>query len=191
MGHVYFPEGGVFSLITQMASGGSIEVARTGNEGMIGIPVFLDAVTSPARAVCQIPGRTLRMTSEAFREEAARGSPLHALLHRYTQALMTHLAQSVACNRLHSSAQRCARWLLMTHDRVGTDHFPLTQEFLARMLGMRRATVSEVASALQEAGIIHYEHGRLTIEDRGALEGAACECYAVIRAEFDQLLGTA
>jgi CRP-like cAMP-binding protein len=187
--HVYFPEGGVFSLITPMASSPSVEMATIGNEGMVGLPVFLGADRMPSGAITQISGEALRMSAETFKQQVKRDSPLHDLLQRYTLALFNLVAQSAACNRVHSIEERCGRWLLMTHDRVEADEFSLTQDFLAQMLGVRRPSVSLVASTLQRAGLIRYRRGRITILDRQGLEAAACECYRVIRDEFDRLLG--
>jgi CRP-like cAMP-binding protein len=187
--HVYFPLSGVLSLLTILANGTAIEVATIGNEGMVGLPVFLGAVTTPGSAIAQVPGEAMRMKAEEFREEISRGSPLHALLHRYTQAMFHLIAQTAACNRVHSITERCSRWLLMTHDRVGSNQFVLTQEFLAQMLGVHRPRVNAVARALQGAGLIRYSRGRITILDREGLEAASCECFQVIKGEFDRLLG--
>jgi len=191
MEHVYFPEKGVFSLLTEMADGGVVENLTVGNEGMLGLPAVLGAARSPSRAICQVPGRALRMPAQTFREAVVPGGVLHTRFIRYAQARMTSLAQSVACNRLHAATQRYARWLLITHDRVGTDHFPITQEFLAQMLGVTRPTVSMIAQELQAAGLIHYMQGQMTVDDRPGLEATACECYLVVRAAFDELLGEA
>lgn len=187
--YVYFPKSGVVSLLTIMQNGEAVEVATVGNEGMVGLPVFLEADSIPGKAIAQIPGDGWRMSADAFKEQVSPGSPLHELLQRYTQALFNLIAQSAACNRLHSVEERACRWLLMTHDRVGEDFFPLTQEFLAQMLGARRPTVSTVASILQKAGFISYSRGKITILDREGLESASCECYEIIRAEFERLVG--
>jgi CRP-like cAMP-binding protein len=187
--HVYFPEDGVVSVLSVATDGSAVETGTVGYEGIVGLPVFFGADRAPAQAVCQVPGEALRIDSATFRRELERGGgELRSLLGRYAQALFTQLAQSSACNRLHSMRERCARWLLQAHDRVGADEFPLTQQFLSQMLGVRRATVSEVASALQREGLITYEYGRITVRDRRGLEAAACECYAVVRREFDRLL---
>ena len=188
--HAYFPQGGVFSLLARMADGGVIETLTVGNEGMIGLPAFMGATRSPTRAICQISGWAPRLPMPALVEAAPRDGVLFDRLTRYAQAQITSLSRSVACNRLHTAAQRYARWVLTTHDRVGADEFPITQEFLAQMLGVTRPTVSLVGQELQAAGLIHYEQGRLTVDDRRGLEQATCECYAVIRAAFDELLGT-
>jgi CRP-like cAMP-binding protein len=187
--HVHFPLRGIVSLVVVLQGGGKIEVSTVGNEGMVGLPVFLGAETSPMAAFCQSPGRAARMGAAALREETRDGGALVGVLHRYTQSLMTQMSQSVACNRLHSLQERCARWLLTTHDRVKADEFPLTHEFLSQMLGVRRAGVTEVAQALQQAGCIRYHRGRMTILDRRRLEEVSCECYRIIRAEYSKLLG--
>jgi CRP-like cAMP-binding protein len=185
--HVYFPLAGVVSLMTVMEDGSSIEIATIGNEGLVGIPVFLGAQSTPSRAFSQVPGHAVRMSAEAFRQEIDRGGTLHDMVQRYTLVVFNQIAQTAACNRVHSINQRCARWLLMTHDRAGDNEYYLTQEFLAQMLGVRRASVSEVAGELQNAGLIRYSRGTMTIVDRKGLEDAACECYAIIRNTFDQL----
>lgn len=188
--HVCFPEAGVVSILGVMADGTAVEVATIGNEGLVGLPTFLGAEKTVGQAFVQVPGAGFRMAAAAFRR-ASSGGALHDVLQRYTQALFTQLAQNSACNRAHSIEERCARWLLMTHDRVGAARFPLTQEFLSQMLGVRRASVSAVASTLQSEGLIDYTRGVITVADRAGLEGAACECYAIIRREFDRLLGAA
>jgi CRP-like cAMP-binding protein len=190
MAHVYFPERGTVSLLAVMADADSIEVSTVGNEGMVGVSLVLGGDTSPHRATCQIPGRMLRMRAAEFRAAIPPDHPLHAILRRYVDAFLMQLARSVACNRAHAVPQRLARWLCMTHDRAGSDEFPLTQEVIAQMLGVRRQTVSEVASEFQAARLIDYRLGRVTIEDRAALERAACECYRAVRAYFDRMLGT-
>jgi CRP-like cAMP-binding protein len=159
-----------------------------GKEGMLGLPVFLGTDRSSGQSFSQVPGESLRMEVAAFRQAMTRSRALVDLLHRYTQALFTQVSQSAACNSLHSIDERCCRWLLMTHNRVETDEFVLTQEFLAIMLGVRRASVAKVAGKLQAAGLIRYRRGQLRILDRQGLEAAACECYGVIRAEYERLL---
>ncbi len=186
--HVYFPLNGVMSLVIEMKDGRTVEVGTVGNEGMVGTPVFLGAEESPTRAFSQVPGDALRMRVGAFKAEVSNGGPLQDLVRRYTQAMVNQISQSVACNHLHSVEQRMCRWLLMTHDRVGGGEFPLTQEFLAQMLGVRRPSVSVVAGILQKAGLIQYHRGRMAILDRPGLEAASCECYEVVRKEFDRLL---
>jgi len=189
MEHVYFPERGSVSLLAVMGDGQAIEVGTVGSEGMVGVSAVLGSDVSPHRTTCQIPGRALRMRVAEFRSAAPPDHPLHDLVRRYADALLTQVAQSVACNRVHAVPQRLARWLCITHDRVGGDEFPLTQEVIAQMLGVRRQTVSEVASEFQAARLIDYRLGRVTIEDRAALERAACECYRTVRAHFERLLG--
>jgi CRP-like cAMP-binding protein len=189
--HVVFPTSGVLSLISQMADGRGAEVATIGNEGMVGVPVFLQATTTSAhRAFAQIPGEALRMPAARFSEfiASSQNGGLHRVLHRYTQALMSMIAQSVACNALHSVEQRACRWLLITHDRIDGNKFLLTQEFLGQMLGVTRPTVNETARQLQDTGAIDYTRGRISILNRADLEARSCECYEVIRTEFDRLL---
>ncbi len=186
---VYFPLEGVFSLLSLSSEGQLIEVATVGNEGMVGLPVFLGVRQIPGVSMVQVPGNALRMRAEDLQTKVSRDSLLYDLLHRYTQALFNFISQSALCNRLHSIEQRCCRWLLLTGDRVGIDNFPLTHEFLSQMLGVRRAGVSEVASRLQNAGFISYRYGKITIVDRAGLEATSCECYELIKAEFDRLIG--
>jgi CRP-like cAMP-binding protein len=185
---VYFPSYGVASLLA-VIDDTLVEVGTVGNEGMVGIPVFLGATHTNGKSFWQIEGELMRMPSSVLREEVARNAPLVGVLQRYTQALFTMLAQHVACNRLHPINQRCARWLLMTHDRVAGDNFVLTQEFLSQMLGVRRAGVNEVMRALQEAGLVHYRRALVTIVDRAGLEQEACNCYFMVRDEYERMLG--
>jgi CRP-like cAMP-binding protein len=187
--HVFFPLNGVVSLVILMESGFTLEVGTIGNEGMVGTPVFLGSESSPTRAISQVPGEALRMEAKVFQEEMKRGGPLYDLVQRYTQAMINQISQSTVCNRRHSVQKRMCRWLLMSHDRVGSDEFQLTQEFLSQMLGVRRPTVSAVAGILQKAGLLTYHRGRMTILDRKGLEAASCECYQVVREELDRLLG--
>src|SRR5919109_1303255 len=187
--HVYFPQSGVLSLVTVLENGRVVEVATVGKEGMVGLPVFLGARSIPGRAFSQIPGESLRVDSEVFRKQMRLHGALHDLLHRYAQALFNQITWSVACLREHSIEQRCARWLLMTRDRVGGNQFPITQEFLAMMLGVRRASVSEVASRLQRNGLINYVRGMMTIVNRRRLEKKSCECYRIVRDEYRRLVG--
>jgi len=156
---------------------------------MAGLPAFLGTTDSPHDTVCQIAGTALRLSVGELRRFLSRDGALHALLHRYTQATMVQLSQSVACNRLHSTEERCARWLLQTRDRVGSDEFSLTQEFLAQMLGVRRGTVSLTAGVLQQAGVIRYTRGRITVLDPDALREAACDCYDVVQAGYRSATG--
>ena len=186
--YVYFVNHGVVSVVSVMSDGNAVETATIGFEGMVGMPVFHRTDRTVAQAFCQVPGDALRMSADAFRAAVEDAPALTTILHRYAQALFTQVAQSSACNRLHTARQRCARWLLQTHDRAGSDEFALTQDFLAQMLGVRRATVSEVAARLQDVGLIRYVYGRIAIVDRPALEEAACECYSIIRREYDRLI---
>ncbi len=187
--YVYFPLTTVISLVTRMQNGQVVEVATIGNEGMVGLPVFLGAQTISGQAFTQIPGEAMRMPAAVFRDHATQRGPLQDLLLLYTQILFTQIAQSLACNSLHSIEQRCARWLLMMQDRVRATQFPLTQEFLAQMLSVRRAGVSEVANRLQQEQLIQYNRGIITIVNPEGLEAVSCECYAVIKQEYDRLLG--
>ena len=189
MESVYFPQDGVFSQLVEMADGGIIEVLTIGSEGMIGLPAVMGATRSPIRAMCQIGGWAIRIPTSALIQAAPRDGVLFDRLTRYAQAQMTSLTRSVACNRLHSAQQRYARWVLTTQDRVGTDEFPITQDFLSQMLGVTRPTISAVGQELLAAGLIHYAQGRLTVDDRAGLERVACECYAAVRSSFDELLG--
>jgi CRP-like cAMP-binding protein len=186
--HVYFPNSGVTSVVSVLLDGSAVETATIGFEGMVGLAVFHRTDRMAAQAFCQVGGEALRMPVESFRAEIDRAPALTSLLHRYTLALFTQVAQASACNRIHRIHQRCARWLLQTHDRVDADEFALTQDFLAQMLGVRRASVSEVAAAMQRAGLIEYRYGRISIANRAALEESACECYRIITSEYDRLL---
>jgi CRP-like cAMP-binding protein len=179
--HVYFPISGMVSLVVKMTGADDVEVMTIGNEGVIGIPVILGVASTTMEGLCQIPGRALKVPARIVLEEIRRTGGFNRLLLRYAEAVMVQIAQHAACNRTHSMEQRCARWLLMAHDRVESDEFPLTQQFLAQMLGVRRATVTVIAGALQKAGLIDYSRGRIHIVDRRGLEGVACECYEVVR----------
>jgi CRP-like cAMP-binding protein len=188
--HVYFPIDAVMSVLAVMDDGQAVEVATVGNEGMVGIPVFLGVMTSPGQVFCQVPGLALRMAAGRFRELANGAGAVQELLQRYIYAFFTQIAQGSACNRRHSLDQRLARWLLMTQDRTGgKDQFPLTQEFMAQMLGVRRATVTGAAGRLAQANLISYSRGILTIVDRPGLETASCECYRIIADEYQRLFG--
>ena len=184
---VYFPVNGVISLLAHMEEGVLIEVATIGNEGMVGLPVFLGADLTPGTSFSQVPGNAYRIPATEFRKIIAASPSLTKALHRYTQALMIQISQGTACNRIHSLEQRCARWLLLCHDRVGGDEFMLTQEFLSQMLGVRRASVNLVAGAFQQAGLIEYSRGLIRILNRRGLESAACSCYSIIRDEYDRM----
>lgn len=187
---VYFPLTGVISLLTVMPTERSIEMAAVGREGLVGLAAFLGTGSTAQRAIVQVPGYAARVAAEAFRAETARSRALVNAVLRYTQGLLHHVAQSAACNSLHSIERRCARWLLLCHDRVGGDTFPLTQEFLAQMLGARRPSVNIVAAAFQKRGLIRYSRGRVTLVDRAGLERVSCGCYRVIRDEYDRLFAT-
>lgn len=187
--HVYFPESGAVSIVTYMADGSGVEVGTMGNEGMAGLPAYLEADASESRTFCQVAGVALRMPVNALVSAASSRPNIRRLLNRYTQAYLSLVAQGAACNRLHTIEQRCARWLLMTHDRtVGSEVLQLKQEFLALMLGVRRIGVTIAAGALQDAGLIRYRRGQIRVTDRDGLEAAACECYAAVRKRFDELL---
>ena len=186
--YVFFPNHGVGSLLAVMEDGTLVEVGTVGNEGMVGIPVFLGTESTNGRAFWQVPGEAMRMKAEVLREEIKNGGPLVSLLQGYTQSLFSMLSQHTACNRLHAIEARCARWLLMSHDRVIGDEFMLTQEFLSQMLGTRRASVNAVARVLKDAGAIEYQRGIISILDRPKLEAISCECYEIIRKEYDRIL---
>ena len=190
---VYFPRTMVGSLLTPLEGEPPVEAATVGREGFLGTPVVLGVRTTTVQALAQIPGAAARLDAgrlaEWLRTPGSPGDALFPLLLRYAQALQEQTAQSVACNRRHGIDERCARWLLMTHDRVGADRFALTQEFLAFMLGVRRASVTVAAGMLQEAGLIKYSRGRIEVRDRIGLEAASCECYVVIRRKYAALLG--
>jgi CRP-like cAMP-binding protein len=187
--HLYFPETAVASVVNVMEDGTEIEVATIGYEGMIGLPAFLGINRSPARSFWQIAGSAFRLDAAFLEKEKRSGSALAAALGVYTQGFFAQIAQSATCNRLHNLEQRCARWLLMTHDRVPNDDFPLKQEFLAQMLGVRRTGISEVAGRLQRKRLIKYSRGCMMVTDRAGLERLACECYQVVAREYRRLLG--
>ena len=186
--HVFFPLTAIGSLVITMDDGDTVEVGTVGDEGMAGVPLVFGADRSPAEAFAQVAGDVLRMTADAFREQMDRNGPFASIMRRFSQAFFSQVSQSTGCNRLHPVDQRLCRWLLMTHDRVGNDHLPLTQEFIAVMLGARRASVAVAAGMLQKAGMIRYRRGIVDVVDREALEEASCECYARVRAEYERLL---
>jgi CRP-like cAMP-binding protein len=191
LSEVYFVEDGVISIITPLEDGGTVETGTVGNEGVVGLPIFLKTGHATERALCQIAGSAKRIPASAIDAEQRRGdSQLIALVLRYTSAVIAMTAQTAACNRMHPVEERMSRWLLMMLDRVGRPEFALTQEFLAQMLGVRRPTVNIAGATLQKAGLIRYSRGRVAIVDRGGLEAAACECYARIRDEFARALGS-
>jgi CRP-like cAMP-binding protein len=186
--YVYFPTDGIISLVNVTQNGGIVEAATVGNEGMVGIPVLLGGDKMVGQAIVQVVGDAMRMKVDVFKRSVPNGSQLHNLLLRYTLALMNLISQSVACNSLHSVEQRCCRWLLICQDRVKSNSFLLTQEFLAQMLGVQRPTVSVIAATLQQAGLIRYTRGKMTICERKSLEATTCECYWMIKQEFEHLL---
>lgn len=186
--HVYFPNNSIISLISQLSETSFLEVGMVGNEGMAGLPVFMGVKSSSTRALVQGSGTAMRMSSAAVRSEANRLGGLHHLLHRYSHSLLTQVSYTSACNRFHFVNARLARWLLMTTDRLGLEDFPLTQEFLGTMLGVRREGVSKAAGALQAAKLIHYSRGIITILNRRGLEKKSCQCYAIIKADSDAYL---
>jgi CRP-like cAMP-binding protein len=188
--HIYFPLTGVVSVVNEPSPSETVEVATIGREGMIGLPVVLGAETTPSRAFVQIPGEGLRIDPATFLRFVDNHPNFHALLIRYTMALLNQIAQSASCNRLHEVQERCARWLLQTHDRVDGDSFPLTQEFLGQMLGAHRPTVSIAAGMLQKAGVISYVRGVIRVIDRKGLEEASCGCYHFIAREYARLIGS-
>jgi CRP-like cAMP-binding protein len=186
--HVYFPLTGLISVVAVMADGGTVEIGMSGREGMFSISSILCEDAPSDAAMVQLPGRALRIKATLLRQEIEAHSAVRALLLRYTLAFVNAVAQSAACNRLHLLEQRCARWLLACHDRAEGDTFPMTHEFLATMLGVRRPGVTLAARALQEHGLITYNHGTMTVLDREGLEEAACECYGTIQREFARLM---
>ncbi len=186
---VYFIETGVGSLVNTMANGEAAEVGTIGNEGVVGLPLVLGDDRAPTSVYVQVPGAGLRMRAAAFEKELARSASMRTVMLRYGHAFFNQVAQSAACNHFHPIQQRCCRWLLMTHDRMHSDDFLLTQEFLAMMLGVQRTGVTAAAGDLQRAGLIRYKRGNVTIIDRRGLEGRSCECYGVSKTEFDRLLG--
>ena len=187
--HVYFPENGVISSVSVMADGSAVETATIGPEAVAGIAVFHGVDRTPEHLFVQVPGEGYRIASDTFRSLLPSMPELTRLLHRCSVALFALAGQNSGCNRKHSVLRRCARWMLMTHDRVQRDRFELTHHVLSQMLGVRRASVTESAQALSEAGAIEYRRGMVTVVDRAALERASCECYAIIRSTFNRLLG--
>ena len=181
--HVYFPNDSIVSLLAEVAERSTLEVGIVGSEGMAGISVFLGVATSRYRALVQGAGTAMRMKAAALRAESDRVGSLHRLLRRYAHSLLTQVSQSAACNRFHTVDARLARWLLMTRDRLRSDEFRLTQEFMSNMLGVRREGVTRAASALQRQKLISYSRGRITVLDRDGLEAVSCKCYKIIKAE--------
>ncbi|HEX9811516.1 MAG TPA: Crp/Fnr family transcriptional regulator [Burkholderiales bacterium] len=186
--HVYFPIDGIVSLLYVMQDGSSAEIAVIGNEGLVGISLFMGGESTPSRAVVQSAGHALRLSAEVLKTEFARGRELQHLLLRYTQSLITQMAQTAVCNRHHSVEQQLCRWLLLSLDRLPTNELIMTQGLIANMLGVRREGVNNAAGRLQEAGLIHYSRGHIMVTDRPGLESRVCECYAVVKKESDRLL---
>jgi CRP-like cAMP-binding protein len=186
---VYFPNGGVCSITTLLPDGTSVEAATVGDEGMLGLEAFFtDDPVAPGETLVQVPDTdALSLDVAVFRRELADRGALHHVMGRYAQVVIAQMMQTTACNALHPVPQRCARWLLMTHDRMHQQDFHLSHEFLAVMLGVHRPTVTVIARNLQDAGLITYRHGRVKVLDRQGLEAAACTCYPIIRAHFDRL----
>jgi CRP-like cAMP-binding protein len=184
---IYFLERGVCSIVMTAENGAVVEIATVGREGFIGTPVLLSTDLAAETTLCQIPGGALRMSAAQFRDALTVDPALQRICLRYTQGLISQISMSAACNRLHNIEERAARWLLMTHDRVDGDSFPLTQEFLSQMLGVRRQAVNVAAGMLQQAGLITYSQGVVTVVDRAGLEGTSCECYGMIRQIYDRL----
>jgi CRP-like cAMP-binding protein len=184
---VYFPTDGLISLVTSEPTGALVEVATIGNEGVVGVPLVQPLTGFAVRAITQVAGHGLRLEASIFTELVASSRTFQTLIDRYTQALFRQIAQVAACNRLHSSEERLSRCLLMSRDRVESDDFMITQEFLAQVLGARRSTLSVSAGILQRAGLIRYSRGHVTIVDRAGLQAVSCECYAVIKAELDRV----
>jgi CRP-like cAMP-binding protein len=189
MRYVYFPNHGVLSMLTVLDGGEAVEIATVGNEGMADLSVFLGLKVATSRLINQVPGEVLRLERPSFLKLVSQCPGLGAGLGLYMVAMFTLVSQSAACNRIHSLEERCARWILMTHDRVDVDTFPLTQEFLSTMLGVRRPSVTVAAGMLQKAGFIAYSRGNMTVVDRAALEASACECYQIITEQFQLLPG--
>jgi CRP-like cAMP-binding protein len=186
--HVYFPTTAIVSLLYVMEDGASAEIAVVGHEGIVGISLFMGGETTPSRAVVQSAGQGFRLNASLMMQEFNRAGPVLHLLLRYTQALITQMAQTAVCNRHHSLDQQLCRWLLLSLDRLHSKELVMTQELIANMLGVRREGVTEAAGHLQEAGLIQYRRGHITVLDRDRLERRACECYAVVKKEYDRLL---
>ena len=187
--HAYFPTTAILSLHYVMEDGASAEIAGVGNEGMLGVSLFMGGLTTPSRAIVQTAGRAYRLSAHHLIDEFNRGGPLLQLLLRYSQALITQMTQTGACNRHHGVEQQLCRWLLLTLDRMPTSDLVMTQELIASMLGVRRESVTEAAGNLKQRGVISYRRGHITVLDRAGLEAHVCECYAVVRNEFARLLG--
>ena len=193
LNHLYFPADCIISLLYVMQNGAAAEIAVAGNEGVVGIALFMGGGTTPSRAIVQSAGYAFELRSEVLDKEFARASTLQHLLLRYTQALITQMSQTAVCNRHHTVDQQLCRWLLLSLDRLSSNEVSMTQELIANMLGVRREGVTQAAGKLQARGLIQYSRGRITVLDRPALEAEVCECYAVVKREYDRLLpvGTA
>ena len=187
-GYVYFPTSSIVSLLYVLADGATAEIAVTGNDGLVGIALFMGGETTPSRAVVQSAGNGYRLRASLLKKEFERGGALQHLLLRYTQALITQMTQTAVCNRHHSVDQQLCRWLLLTLDRLPGNKLVMTQELIANMLGVRREGVTEAAGKLQAAGLIEYSRGKITVVDRERLEKRVCECYSVVKREYDRLL---
>lgn len=187
--HIYFPTTSIISLLYVTENGASTEIGIIGNEGLVGIALFLGGATTPNRAVVQSAGIAFKMKAQVLQLEFARGGTFQRLLLHYTQALITQISQTAVCNRLHSIEQQLCRWLLLSHDRLETDELIMTHELIANMLGVRREGVTLAARHLQTKVLISYAHGHIKILDRGSLEGEVCECYKVVKDEYERLLG--
>jgi CRP-like cAMP-binding protein len=188
LSHVYFPTTAIVSLLYVMENGAPGEIAVVGKEGIVGVSIFMGGESTPSRAVVQSAGHAYRMKSQTLKDEFSASVPVLQVLLRYTQALLTQMAQTAVCNRHHSLDQQLCRWLLLSLDRLEGDELVMTQELIANMLGVRREGVTEGATKLQEAGLIRYTRGRITVLDRAGLELRSCECYAVVKKEYDRLL---
>jgi CRP-like cAMP-binding protein len=186
--HLYFPASGIVSLLYAMENGASTEIAVIGNEGVVGIALFMGGESTPSRAVVQSAGHGYRLNAAFLKTEFERGGPLQYLLLRYTQALIAQMTQTAVCNRHHAVDQQLCRWLLLSLDRLPSNKLAMTQELIANMLGVRREGVTEAAGKLQEAGLIRYRRGHITVLDRPKLEKRVCECYAVVKKEMSRLL---
>ena len=186
--HVYFPTSCIVSLLYVTEEGDSAEIAVVGHEGIVGVSLFMGGETTPSRAIVQSSGKAFRLKGSVMMKEFSRAGPVMHLLLRYTQALITQMSQTAVCNRHHSVDQQLCRWLLLSLDRLSSNKLVMTQELIANMLGVRREGVTAAAGALQSAGLIRYSRGQITVLDRPGLEERACECYAVVKTEFDRLL---
>jgi CRP-like cAMP-binding protein len=186
--HVYFPTNCIVSLLYVMEDGSSAEIAVVGNEGIIGLALFMGGETTPSRAIVQSAGHAYRLKAQLLKQEFNRAGEVMHLLLRYTQALITQMSQTAVCNRHHSLDQQLCRWLLLSLDRLTSNELAMTQELIANMLGVRREGVTEAAGNLQNAGLIKYHRGHITVLDRAGMEARSCECYGVVKKEFDRLL---